>query len=344
MSFQVKVSPSGHSFTAQANEPLLDAALRQGLAFPYGCRNGACGSCRGHVTAGEVVYPAGIPSGISEDEVERGYALLCHACAKSDLSLDIEEIDSVRAINVRTLPVRVAEKRLLAHDVMLLGLQLPAGERLQYLAGQYIDVLLRDGRRRAFSLANPPVDDQLLELHVRLVPGGSFSTYVFNELRERSLMRIHGPLGSFYLRRDREGPIVLVAGGTGFAPVKSMVEDLLRDEAIAREVHVYCGVRSLRDLYMDSIVRGWCARHPGLRYTPVLSNPLPEDDWSGRTGFVHEAVLADFPDLARADVYASGPPAMVAALRDSFLARGADPERLHYDSFEYAHETGHDDI
>ena len=342
MSFQVTVSPSGHSFTVGPDEPLLDAALRQGLAFPYGCRNGACGSCRGRVTAGAVHYPTGRPAGIGAIEAERGYALLCHAYARSDVTVEIEEIDSVRAIQVRTLPVRVAEKRLLAHDVMLLGLQLPAGERLQYLAGQYVDVLLRDGRRRAFSLANAPTDDKLLELHVRLVPRGAFSSYVFNDLRERNLLRIHGPLGSFYLRKDREGPIVLVAGGTGFAPIKSMVEDLLEDDG-AREVHLYCGVRARRDLYMDDIVQRWCEREPRLRYTPVLSEPAPGDEWHGRTGFVHEAVLADFPDLGAADVYASGPPAMVAAFRESFLARGLDPERLHSDSFDYAHETGHDE-
>ena len=342
MSFHVTVTPSGHSFAVEPDESLLDAALRQGLAFPYGCRNGACGSCRGRVTGGEVHYPAGTPTGISATESDRGYALLCHAHAGSDVSVEIEEIDSVRAIQVRTLPVRLAEKILLAHDVMLLRLQLPAGERLQYLAGQYIDVLLRDGRRRAFSLANAPVNDQLLELHVRLVARGAFSGYVFDELRERNLLRIHGPLGSFYLRKDREGPIVLVAGGTGFAPIKAMAEDLLR-EGTGREVHVYCGVRSVRDLYMDEMVQGWREQLPGLRYTPVLSDPLPEDEWQGRTGFVHEAVLADFSDLAAADVYASGPPAMISAVRDSFLARGADPERLHSDSFDYAHETGHDD-
>ena len=341
MTFSVTVSPSGHTFSVEPGESLLDAALRQGLAFPYGCRNGACGSCRGRIAAGSVSYPAGRPNGISEVEAERGYALFCHAHPQSDLAVEIEEIDSVQAIQVRTLPVRVAEKRQLAHDVMLLGLHLPAGERLQFLAGQYVDVLLRDGRRRAFSLANAPADDEQLELHVRLVPGGSFSGYVFRDLRERALMRIRGPLGSFYLRKDREGPIVLVAGGTGFAPVKAMLDELVV-EGTGRAVHLYCGVRSRRDLYMQPFVEGWRKRMPALRYTPVLSDPMPEDEWDGCTGFVHEAVLEDFPDLASADVYASGPPAMVDAVRRTFLARGADPERLHSDSFDYAHETGHD--
>lgn len=341
MTFSVTVSPSGHTFTVEPEESLLDAALRQGLAFPYGCRNGACGSCRGRVAAGDVHYPAGTPGGISQTEMDRGYALFCHAHARSDLAVEIEEIDSVQAIRVRTLPVRISEKRQLAHDVMLLGLQLPAGERLQYLAGQYVDVLLRDGRRRAFSLATAPADDTQLELHVRLVQGGSFSGYVFNELRERALMRIHGPLGSFYLRKDRTGPIVLVAGGTGFAPVKAMLDDLLL-EGSARDVHLYCGARSKKDLYMDAMAHEWTRRHANVRYTPVLSEPEPQDQWTGCTGFVHEAVLEDFPDLAAADIYASGPPAMVEAVSRTFLARGADPERLHSDSFDYAHETGHD--
>ena len=176
---------------------------------------------------------------------------------------------------------------------------------------------------------------------MRLVPGGSFSGYVFKELRERSLMRIRGPLGSFYLRKDREGPIVLVAGGTGFAPIKAMLDDLLV-EGTTRAVHLYCGVRSRRDLYMQPMVEAWRERFPALHYVPVLSDPQPGDAWDGCTGFVHEAVLEDFPDLAVADVYASGPPAMVEAVQRTFLARGTDPERLHSDSFDYAHETGHD--
>ena len=341
MSYSVNVSPSGHEFSVEPGESLLDAALRQGLAFPYGCRNGACGSCRGRVLSGTVDYEGLRPSGISAVEADQGYALFCHARAQSDLKVEIEEIDSVRAIQVRTLPVRVAERRLLSHDVMLLRLMLPAGERLQFLAGQYIDVLLRDGRRRAFSLATPPGDDELLDMHVRLVPGGSFSGYVFKDLKERALLRIHGPLGSFYLRKDREVPVLLLAGGTGYAPIKAMLADVVR-EGLDRDFHVYCGVRSQRDLYMHDEMTALAAEHPQLHYVPVLSEPAAEDRWSGRTGFVHQAVLADFPDLSGFDIYASGPPAMVAAVRETFIGRGASPDRVHSDSFDYAHETGHD--
>lgn len=341
MSYRVSVSPSGHEFTVEPGESLLDAALRQGLAFPYGCRNGACGSCRGRVLSGSVDYEGLRPNALSALEAEQGYALFCHARPQGDLSVEIEEIDSVRAIQVRTLPVRVAERRLLSHDVMLLRLMLPVGERLQFLAGQYVDVLLRDGRRRAFSLATPPGDDELLDLHVRLVPGGSFSGYVFKDLKERALLRIHGPLGSFYLRKDRDGPVLLLAGGTGYAPIKAILAEVAR-EGLKRDFHVYCGVRASRDLYMREEMTVLVAAHPRLRFVPVLSDPEPADRWSGRTGFVHQAVLADFPDLDAFDIYASGPPAMVAAVRETFIGRGASPDRVHSDSFDYAHETGHD--
>ena len=339
--FDVTLAPEGPTFRAGPDESILDAALRQGTPLPYGCRNGACGACRGRVLAGRVHFADGAaarPRGLTEREVRAGWTLLCQARASSDLRI------AARAdgpgLGVRTLPARVASRTRLAHDVMELRLQLPPTERLRYRAGQYVDVLLRDGRRRAFSLANCPTDDAFLVLHVRHVSGGAFSGRVFGEMEERSLLRLQGPLGSFHLRAESDLPVVFLAGGTGFAPIKAIIENALLAPPPRREMHLYWGVRSEPDLYLPELPREWARAHPRLRFVPVLSEPGA--GWSGRTGLVHEAVLADFPDLSGHEVYASGPPPMVTAARQLFPDHGLDLERLFFDSFDYAHETGHD--
>ena len=336
--FDIALDPGGPVFSAGPDESVLDAALRQGVPLPYGCRNGACGACRGKVLSGRVHFADGTElRGLTEREVRAGWTLLCQARASSDLRI-APQADSAGPA-VRTLPARVASRRHLAHDVMELRLQLPPTERLQYRAGQYVDILLRDGRRRAFSLANCPADDAHLVLHVRHVPGGAFSGQVFEALGEGSLLRLQGPLGSFHLRTDSDRPIVFLAGGTGFAPIKAIIENALLAPP-RREMHLYWGVRSERDLYLPDLPREWARAHSRLRFVPVLSEP--DRAWDGRTGLVHEAVLADFPDLAGHEVYASGPPPMVTSAREIFPDRGLDLERLYFDSFDYAYETGHD--
>ena len=339
--FDVTLDPEGPEFSAAPGESILDAALRQGVLLPYGCRNGTCGACRGKVLAGRVRLAGGEDGaarrGLTERETRAGWTLLCQARAASDLRIAARANDA--GSGVRTLPARVAAKRLLCHDVMEVRLQLPPTERLQYRAGQYVDVLLRDGRRRAFSLANCPLHDEFLVLHVRRVPGGTFSGHVFDALEERSLLRLQGPLGSFHLRNESDRPVVFLAGGTGFAPIKAIIENALL-EPPEREMHLYWGVRSERDLYLPGLPREWAKAHPRFHFVPVLSEPEPGR--IGRTGLVHEAVLADFPDLSGHEVYASGPPPMVAAAREVFPEHGLDLERLFFDSFNYAHETGHD--
>jgi CDP-4-dehydro-6-deoxyglucose reductase, E3 len=336
----VTLERSGRTFDVQSNESILDAATRQGILIPYGCRNGACGSCRGRIIAGDIYYPGGEPAALDARQRARGDALLCQAQVRNDVSLDVDELDAGQMTQVRTLPVRVMKLERLAHDVMGVGLKLPATERLQYMAGQYVEILLRDGRRRAFSLANAPHDDDLLELQIRHVPDGSFSGYVFDGLKERALLRIHGPLGSFFLR-DSERPAALVAGGTGFAPIQSLVDAAI-EAGDTRPLHLYWGVRAERDLYRHERACAWAAAHENVHYVPVLSDPDGKHEWNGRTGFVHEAVLADFPDMQALDVYASGPPIMVNAIRDSFASNGLDLDHLYYDSFDYAYETGYD--
>ncbi len=336
MTYQIKVQPSNHTFTAEENEFILDAALRHGIAFPYGCRSGSCGTCLGKVLSGEIAYPDGLPVALMEHEHEQGKAAFCTAVAKSDLTLEVQEISSTDEIEVKTLPVRVASLRKLARDVMEMTLQLPESERLAFRAGQYIEIILRDKTRRAFSIANSPSNDEVLELHLRHVKGGKFTEYVFNEMKEKALLRIEGPFGSFFIQDKSNRPLILIAGGTGFAPIKAMLEQLI-EENDTRPVYLYWGVRSEADLYRDDLAKKWAFQHKHIHYIPVLSEIDENDtDWQGRTGFVHEAVLKDFPSLADYDVYMAGPPVMVNAAKESFLQQGLPQEQLFSDSFEFS--------
>jgi CDP-4-dehydro-6-deoxyglucose reductase len=337
MTNKVTVQPSKHFFNVDDGETVLDAALRQGLAFPYGCRNGECGSCKGKLLAGAVHYEQGRPSGLSETDAQNGYALFCQARPSEDLIVEVHEIGGISEIPVKTLPCRISTLEHLSHDVVRLQLKLPATERLQFFAGQYLDFLLKDGRRRSFSIANAPHDDAYIELHIRHIDGGRFTTEVFESMHEKDILRIQGPLGSFFLRETSDRPIIMMAGGTGFAPLKGMIEHALAMK-LNRSIHLYWGARSRQDLYLDSLAHSWADQHDNIRYTPVLSDAKPEDDWHGRTGYVHEAVLEDYPDLSAVEVYASGPPAMVYAGRDAFVERGLDAEHYFSDAFEFAND------
>lgn len=338
MAKTVCLVPSGKRFQVEDGETVLAAALRQGVHLPYGCRTGSCGTCRAHVAAGKTHYPEGPPLAITALEMRTGEALLCRAVPLSDLDVEAQEIDAMAKLRVKAMPCRVAEVTPLAHDVMGLYLRLPAVERMQFLPGQYIDILLPENHRRSFSLANPPHDDALLELHVRNVPGGLFSKEVFEHLKVGALLRIQGPLGTFFLREDSDRPLVMIAGGTGYAPIQAMLRHLF-ERGQKRDVAFYWGARAARDLYADARLKAWAEEQPGFRYVPVLSEPMPEDHWTGRTGFVHEAVLADFPDLSGHDIYLSGPPPMVQAARAAFPGHGADTLRMYSDSFDFPPEV-----
>jgi CDP-4-dehydro-6-deoxyglucose reductase len=336
MPYHVTIQPSGHEFQVADNESVLDAALREkGSVLPYGCRNGTCGSCMGTILSGKVSYPNGRPAGLSEREQAEGKALLCQARPRSDLLIEAREVKGGADIAVKILPCRVERRELLAPDVMRLYLKLPNTERLQFLAGQYVDILLADGRRRGFSLANPPHADDLLELHVRHVPGGFFTGFVFERMKDKALLRFQGPLGTFFLREDSPRPIILIGGGTGFAPLKGMLEHVFHIE-LDRPLHLYWGARAKVDLYLDELPRRWEGEYPNFRYTPVLSEPRLEDGWMGCTGWVHEAVAADYPELSGYDVYMSGPPPMIEAAKPVFAARGLPMEQLFYDSFDFS--------
>jgi CDP-4-dehydro-6-deoxyglucose reductase len=325
---KVKVQPSGHEFDVEEGESVLTAALRQNLVLPYGCRNGACGSCKGRIVEGRVDYGVYQRKALTEEEKAQGKALFCQAKPLTELVIEARTIGAARDIPIRTLPCRVQKMERLADDVMALHLRLPANERLQFLAGQYVEFLLKGGSRRSFSMGNAPHDDELIQLHVRHVAGGQFTDHVFGKMKERDILRLEGPLGTFFLREDSTKPIVFVASGTGFAPIKSIIEHALR-KGVTRPMVLYWGGRRPKDLYMDALARQW-----PIEYVPVISDALPEDSWSGRTGFVHRAVMQDFPDLSRHQVYACGVPVMVDAAKRDFTQQCKLPEEEFFaDSF-----------
>ena len=336
--YQITLQPSGHTFQVGADETIIEAALRQGIGLPYGCRNGACGSCKGKLVNGQLDYGVYQERNLRPEEKEAGKALFCVAKPLSDLTLEVKEIGGAGDLQIRTLPCRVEKVEKPAPDVAVLYLKLPAQERLQFLAGQYIDILLKDGKRRSFSIANAPHHDQFIELHIRLVAGGFFTNYVFNEMRDRAILRFEGPLGTFFLREDSDKPIIFMAGGTGFAPIKAVIEHALHSH-IDREMVLYWGARSLQDLYLPHPPAQWAREYPNFTFIPVLSDPSPEDHWQGRTGFVHQAILDDFRDMSGYQVYACGAPAMIEVGKQTFVERGLPEDEFFADSFTFATPT-----
>jgi CDP-4-dehydro-6-deoxyglucose reductase len=338
MPHTVTIQSSGHAFTVNDGETVLAAALREGIVIAYGCRHGACGTCKGRLLEGTVNYGTYQEHAMSEAEKSAGMALFCQAKPLADLTIQCREIGAaVKGIQIKLLPARVVKMQRAAPDVMLLDLKLPAQERLRFLAGQYIDLLLQGGIRRSFSMANAPRDDGFLQLHLRDY-GGPFSQHVFGVMKEKDIIRFEGPFGTFFLREESAKPIVLVASGTGFAPIKAIVEHALAT-GVARPMTLYWGCRVRSDLYMHELAETW-HREGKLRYVPVLSEAPASDNWSGRTGFVHRAVMEDFPDLSGHQVYACGAPVMVEAAHRDFTSKcGLPDEEFFSDSFTPAAEA-----
>ncbi len=335
---------SNRSFSVAAGQSLLDAALDASLNLPYSCKGGNCGSCRARLLQGDVYYPNGRPLGLSEAEVAEGFILLCQAHAHSDVCIETFEMAAPEQSVVKRLPARIERASPLSHDVMGLFLRLPAAEIFSFQPGQHVDIMLPGGRRRSYSIASPPHDSRLLELHVRRVAGGAFSEQLFSSERATALLNLEGPLGQFVYRRDVEwsgvhtpgvaaAPLLLIGGGTGLAPLLSILRHVI-ENGIERDIAMYWGVRSEGDLYAQGRLETLAARTGRLRYVPVLSEPGPT--WSGSHGFVHEAVLSDIADLTQHEVYAAGPPALIEIVRRELGARGVGAERLFFESFDYA--------
>lgn len=336
---QVKLAGSGQEFSVNEDETILTAALRQGIVLPYSCRNGTCGSCRGELVEGQIDYPFNPPAALKANEREDGHILLCQAVPQGDVTIKARELDAVGDIPVRMLPTRVKTKEQLASSVVRLHLSLPKGQRLQFLAGQYVDILLQGGRRRSFSLASAPHEEEHLELHVRHVQGGDFTGYVFDEMPERTILRLEGPLGTFFVREDSPRPMLMMGGGTGFAPLKAMVEHLI-NSGNTRPIHLFWGTRTAEELYMDDLPKQWAEQYDWFQYTSVLSEPESSSNWDGETGFVHEALVRAYPELADFDVYMSGPPIMINSARDRFAEAGLPTNQLYYDSFDFTPDPG----
>lgn len=331
MAFRVDINAGKHVIEVSGEETILDAALRQDVGLPYGCRNGACGNCIATLNSGEVSYPSEKTTALTG--AAENACLTCQAVPQSDISLSVKLFETATEIEVKTLPCRVTRHEALAHDVMAVWLKLPDNQRLQFMAGQYLNFILSDGRERAFSIANAPHDDELIELHIRHVDGGEFTEYVFDRMQDKAILRIRGPLGTFVLREESDRPMIFMAGGTGFAPIKGQIEHAIYI-GDKRPIILYWGVRSERDLYMGDLAEQWSRTHDNIRFVPVLSEP--SENWQGRTGFVHQAVIDDHPDMSGFDVYMAGPPVMVDAGKQAFQQAGLTMDHMFSDSFDFA--------
>jgi CDP-4-dehydro-6-deoxyglucose reductase len=344
MAFTVTVQPSGRQFNADSDQTILDAALAQSVVLPYGCKNGACGSCKARLVSGEVELGPHSAKALSAEDATRGMTLPCCARPRGDVVIEARVVAGAGDIALRRMPCRISSITEVAPDVRILRLQLPANERLQYLAGQYIEFILKDGTRRSYSMASAPHLADQLELHIRHMPGGRFTDPLFGAttpaLKERDILRLEGPMGTFFLREESDKPIVLLASGTGFAPIKAVIEHAIH-RGIRRPMRLYWGGRRPRDLYLASQCEQWARELPDFRYVPVVSDALPEDGWQGRTGFVHQAVIDDFPDLSGHQVYACGAPIVVESARRDFTARcGLPPDEFFADAFTSAADGG----
>jgi CDP-4-dehydro-6-deoxyglucose reductase len=325
MSFQVTVAPSGRQFSCEPDETILSAAIRAGVGLPYGCKNGACSSCKGKLLAGSISHGAHQDKALSATDEKLGFSLFCVARAHSDVIIEAREVAGVGDFPIRKMPARIAQMEKVAEDVIVMSLQLPASDRLQYRAGQYIEFLLRDGQRRSYSIATAPFDDGLMTLHIRHMPGGLFTDTVFTSAKERDILRFEGPMGTFFLREDSDKPMILLASGTGFAPLKALIEQAVHNKS-ERKMTLYWGGRRPQDLYMDALCRQWAATLPNFHYVPVISNATDADQWQGRSGFVHRAVVDDHPDLSAYQVYACGAPIVVESAQRDFIAQCSLPE------------------
>ncbi len=333
MTFQITVLPSGHQFSCADDETVLAAAIRAGVGLTYGCKNGACGSCKGTVIAGSVTHLAHQERALPPVEKAAGAALFCCTIAHSDLVIEAREVAGSSDYPIKKMPSRVIAIEMLTPDVAVISLQLPAGEKLEYRAGQYIEFLLGDGKRRSYSMAGAPDLDGPITLHIRRMAGGLFTEQVFGSMKERDILRFEGPLGTFFLREDSDKPIVFLASGTGFAPIKAIVEHMIHLQS-PRPMALYWGGRRPQDLYMDTLCVEWQKSLPHFRYVPVVSEPQPADQWQGRTGFVHRALIDDLPDLSGYQVYACGAPVMIdSAKRDLVQLCQLPADEFYADAF-----------
>ncbi len=337
MAFNVVVQPGGKTFSVEPGASILAAALQAGISLPYSCRMGVCGTCIGKVLEGQVDHAKSSPAYLDEDARRAGHAMLCQAIPRSDLVIEAQELKWLEGVKPRPMPGRVAGLERAAPDVMVVRVRLPMNENLLFAAGQYMDLMLAQGERRSYSMATTPTAEGVteLELHIRHLPGGLFTDHVFSAMKPRELLKLEGPFGSFFIREDSSLPIIFLASGTGFAPVKAMLTHAFKMGVHEkREMHLYWGGRTRKCLYMADLATQWAQQYEGFNFVPVVSNATAQCEWDGRSGYVHEAVLKDFGDLSGFQVYACGSPLVInAAHRDFVSKRGLLEENFFSDEF-----------
>ena len=331
MSYTVTLKSSGKTFQIKPSQTILEAATIAGIMIPYGCGNGMCGACKGNLLSGNIMLEDYQESALTDEERLDGLILCCKALATENITIDIRQSKGKESMESKETQVRVESFEKLNDDIIKLKLKLPGDERLKFKAGQYIELIMIDNSRRAFSLANPPQED-LLELHIKLIEGGKFTQFVFNEMQEKSIHHIEAPMGKFYLR-ESDKPILFVAGGTGFAPVKSIIEDMIFNN-INRPIFLYRGVGKFEDLYMHDLSSEWASTIPNFSYIPVSQS---EDDIRNqlRIGLVHEVVLADFKSLNNIQVYCCGTPGLVKTAFEAFIKIGLSEDEFFADGFPF---------
>jgi CDP-4-dehydro-6-deoxyglucose reductase len=328
--YKIKIQSSGLEFHVKPSQTILEGAIASGITLPYGCQDGACGSCKGKVISGKYFLNEYQSSALTDSDIKAGNTLYCKSMAQEDLVIEPNIPEVYDQYSPKVVPVKVESLTRLNHDVMQMFLKLPAKETFRFKAGQYIEFIMGDGSRRAFSMANAPLDS-MIELHLRLIEGGKFTSFVFNEMKEKSIHRIEGPIGQFYLR-DSEKPIIFIAGGTGFAPIKSIIEDMIANKN-KRKIYLYRGVRSEKDFYMNELVNDWIKKLEGLTYIPVVEDGLSED---ARSGYVHHAVLEDFKNLNDIQVYCCGAPGLVENAFKDLTKSGLPDDQFFADAFTFA--------
>jgi len=336
MSLHITILPSGRTFLRHPDETLLASAIRQEIGLPYACRDGACGACRCRKLEGQVCMDGYQPRALSEADVAQNYILTCRARPQTDIVLQARQVAG--GFPIKKMPVRVLRMQRKSHDVMQISMQLPGNATLDYHAGQFVEFILKDGSRRSYSMANAPhiwPEPNLpsIELHVRHLKGGKFSGYVFNGMKEKEILRIEGPFGSFFLREESTAPIIFLATGTGFAPIKAIIEHM-QFRNISRETTLYWGGRQQEDLYMHEWVAEKCRQMPNFNFVQVLSGNTPEDNENRHIGYAHHAVLSDYENLENCQVYACGSPIMVEMARNDFITKADLPsEEFYADAF-----------
>ena len=328
--YKIKIQSSGQEFDVKPSQTILEGAIESGITLPYGCQDGACGSCKGKIISGKFFLNEYQSSALTDSDIRAGNTLYCKTMAQEDLIIEPNIPEVYDQYSSKVMPVKVESLTSLNHDVMQMLLRLPAKESFKFKAGQYIEFIMNDGSRRAFSMANAP-HESMIELHLRLIEGGKFTSFVFNEMKEKSIHRIEGPIGQFYLR-DSDKPIIFIAGGTGFAPIKSIIEDMIFNKN-NRKIYLYRGVRSIEDFYMNDLVKDWMKKLKALSYVPVVEDGLLE---GARSGYVHHAVMEDFKKLNDVQIYCCGAPGLVENAFKDLTNNGLPEDQFFADAFTFA--------